>query len=99
MLFTSVPWSAMPASYLSWMWYSCSAERFVTRFFSSSAIGLRSTHFELVFERARHQALDRRARRLAVVEDGVYLFGDGHLDAAPRGEEPDGARGADALGD
>src|SRR5207248_10899465 len=56
------------------------------------------TSLELLFGRPRHQALDSRARGLTFVEDGVHLARDRQLDAAPFGEELDGARRAHALG-
>ena len=52
----------------------------------------------LVFAGAGHEFADGFFGAFVVVEDGVHLFGDGHLDAVTGGEAECGGGGADAFG-
>jgi hypothetical protein len=52
-----------------------------------------------VAARAGHEVADGIAGVFVVVEDGIDLLGDGHLDSVAGGEADGGGSGADAFGD
>ena len=51
------------------------------------------------FAAAGHQFLDGFAGGFALVQDGVHLLGDGHLDAARLRQADGGGGGEDSFGD
>src|ERR1700677_3949095 len=53
----------------------------------------------LVAARAGHQLADGVFGTLVLVEDGVHLFGDGHLDAVAGGQSERGCGAANPFGD
>ncbi len=53
----------------------------------------------LIATGAGHEVADGFAGIFVVVEDGVHLLGDGHLDAVAGGETEGGGGAADAFGD